>query len=88
MAIHEIPYMMEVTYPFYLGGQIMDGYQCDDQIMAQSSIDGACASATYIERQRIIAILEAHVKIMESEHQDPSEIWGLEQAIALIKGEN
>jgi len=88
MPAHQTPYMMEVTYPYYMGGEMMDGYQCDDQIMAQSSIDSACASATRIERERIIALLtETHaglkaVLAMAHPEGDGSEL------IALIKGEN
>jgi hypothetical protein len=49
---------MEVTYRYYLGGTVTAGYQDNDAAMAQAEIDDACENATYIERQRIIDLLQ------------------------------
>lgn len=49
---------MEVTYRYYLGGNVTDGYQDNDSAMAQIAIDDACENATYIERKRIIDLLQ------------------------------
>jgi hypothetical protein len=52
------PKMIEVTYPYFLGGFMQDGYQADDQVMAQAAVDAAAHSATLIERERTIEVLE------------------------------
>jgi hypothetical protein len=61
---------MEVTYSFYLGGKVTDGYQDNDPHSAQCAIDDACKSATFLERERIIGILEN-----SSEQESPSYLF-------------
>lgn len=79
------PVMVEVTFPFHLGGNMTEGYRCFDQNMAQDSIDVAVHSATLLERERIIKLLEADCR---DGLGDNIQGCSHEVAIALIKGEN
>lgn len=85
---------IEVIYPHHMGGNMMDGYMCNDKQMAQSAIDFACESATIIERERIIALLETNAENWSSDCQKPLDpqhcqsCWLFVDLIALIKGEN
>jgi hypothetical protein len=83
------PVAIEVIYPYYLGGEMLDGYQATDNVMAQASIDSAVASATIIERERIIKLLD--IWDCNNDRCDCDSINQCiyrQQLIALIKGEN
>lgn len=87
---------VEVTYPFWMGGEMLDGYMCNDQQMAQITIDAAVDSAQILERQRIIKVLE---ESLDHDYGVPSKDgWSGKmlhvdvfctvcRAVALIKGE-
>ena len=57
MSVHELK-MIEVVYPFHLGGEMMEGYCCNDNQMAQLVLNQAIESATILERERIMAVIE------------------------------
>lgn len=84
---------VEVTYPFHMGGDMMEGYMCNDQQMAQAVVNAAIESARHLERERIIKLLENDMalaigidgKCRYEEHYAEACHCDI---IALIKGEN